>query len=106
MSIKEGDLIRIVKTLNELTDSPVLSYTNTVAGFTPNPKNFHLSWAYGGVTLSRFLVDGGVCVDVLGCGYVRKPILYDLIRAYLAGYGLGLKEGIQPEIADILEKYI
>ena len=47
--------------------------------------NYHLSGAYGGVSLHKTMTTGGGVCDVFGCGHVTKRDLYNRMSAFLAG---------------------
>ena len=83
--ITERDLLREVNRLNSLTDSPMNSYTETDCKLVANVGNYHLSYAYGGVTLHRMTSDGGSVTLPISCGYTSKTKLYSLIQAYISG---------------------
>jgi len=63
-----------------------VSRLNESAGFGKNPEystegSYVLDWAYGGVTLRQYIGESGGIKDVLGCGFVPKKELYNLIQA-------------------------
>ena len=82
-----------VDRLNRLTGSPMAPYTKEPAasGYTPNPGNFHLDNGYRKYTLSRMCSTGGGTVDVLGCGFVSKSKLFELIHTFIRGVELGME---------------
>jgi hypothetical protein len=45
--------------------------------------NYHLSGAYGGVSLHQTMTEGGGARDVFGCGHVTKRDLYQMMSAHL-----------------------
>jgi len=45
--------------------------------------NYHLSGAYGGVSLHKTMTIGGGVRDVFSCGHVTKRDLYNRMSAYL-----------------------
>ena len=47
--------------------------------------NYHLSGAYGGVSLHQMASISGGVRDVFNCGHVTKRDLYNRMAAYLAG---------------------
>lgn len=54
--IKESDLENIVGNINIKTKSPVVTWTKNKDGkLVSNIGNYHLSFAYGGVTLHRIM---------------------------------------------------
>ncbi len=93
--ITQKDLEYLVKRINEITDSPQTPYTRNgkkgkrEAGFIANIGNYHLDYAYGGVKLVRMVNEGGGISDISRDGYGTKRELYNWMRAFLAGLGLG-----------------
>ena len=83
--ITNKDLEAVVARINRATDSPDTSWTRTDAGMKANIGNYHISGAYGGVSLHRMVTDGGGITDVFSCGHITKRDLYDRMQAYLAG---------------------
>ena len=73
--ITEKDLEAVVNRLDRITNSPMESYSKSPMGNAIKAQigNYHLSWAYGGVTTP------------LNCGYVSKRELYNLIQSYISG---------------------
>ena len=68
--------------INRLTGSP-MTYMDD------NRKiligHYHISGAYGGVSLHRTMNDGGGVTEVLRCGHVTKRDLYERMCAYIYG---------------------
>lgn len=61
-----------------------MTYRVTAKHLEANIGNFHLSGAYGGVSLHEMTTDGGGVVrDVFRCGHVPKRELAGLIDAYM-----------------------
>tara|TARA_R110000803_G_scaffold40304_1_gene86909 strand:+ start:1133 stop:1435 length:303 start_codon:yes stop_codon:yes gene_type:complete len=56
---------------------------------TAQPGNYHLSGAYGGVSLCQMATEGGGTHDVFRCGHVPKRDLAARIDAYAAGFAAG-----------------
>ncbi len=84
--ITQKDREAVVSRLNKVTKSPESSYTKTKDGkFKANIGNYHLSYAYGGVSLHRMSSIGGGVDDVFSCGHTTKRDLYNRIHAYLIG---------------------
>lgn len=84
--ITEKNLQMLVDCLNNITKSPVSTYTKQKNGkHTANLKNYHLSYAYGGVCLHRICSIGGGVEDVFSCGHITKKQLWDRIQAYKIG---------------------
>jgi hypothetical protein len=87
--VTEKELDGIVARINRITGNPETSYTKSAEGkYSQNAGNYHLSWAYGGVTLHQMLESGSR--DVLGCGYVSKRELRDQMYAFIHGLSTGL----------------
>jgi hypothetical protein len=77
-----------VKILNALMNRALAPYTKNDDGtFQPNPGNFHISGAYGGVCLHEMSHEPG-CTgvsDVFRCGHIPKRELYNRINAFIDG---------------------
>ena len=63
---------------------------NLMAGF-DNPEYstigaYCLDYAYGGVSLHRYVNNSGGIHDVFRCGHVPKKELYNLMSAYETGF--------------------
>ncbi len=83
--ITEKDLKATVDRINRATDSPIESVQKTGTQYEWQIGNYHLSFAYGGVSLHRVVgVSGGVS-DVFRCGHTTKRDLYERMHAFLAG---------------------
>jgi hypothetical protein len=86
----EARLNAIVDSINEITGSPMTSYTKDKNGmFKANAGNYHLDWAYGGVKLVR-MCKGGGCENITN-GYLSKPRVDELMCAYRDGLLAGKK---------------
>ena len=83
--ITQKDLENRVRTINELTGSPIEPSTRENGVYKSNPNNYHLSYAYGGVTLYRMSNEGGGVNTPLSCGYVTKRELYGLLGSFING---------------------
>lgn len=84
--INKSDLERLVAELNTRCGYATEPYTKQEDGkYKPNPFNYHLYWAYGGVALDQFGANGSGTrrISTGGCDTKRK--LYDFLRAFLAG---------------------
>lgn len=79
--ITEKDLEAVVNRLNNITGNPISSYVNGKAQI----GNYHLSWAYGGVSLHRMHNEHGGVTTPLNCGHISKRELYNLMQAYISG---------------------
>ena len=71
--------------INKATNSPMEPYTRTNDRHVANIGCFHLSQAYGGVSLHRMASDGGGVSDVFGCGHIPKRELSERMFALLRG---------------------
>ena len=73
--------------LNKITGNPAESWTKDDDGrFHANIGNYHISSAYGGVSLEQMCTDGGGVHSVFGIGHVPKRELYNRLCAYINGY--------------------
>lgn len=82
MRVTEKQLQAIVDRINDLTGSPMTSYTvNKQGKYTANIGNYHLSDAYGEWQLQR--KGGGV--EAITSGFVSKRELANLMWQYIAG---------------------
>lgn len=71
--ITEKQLKCACEALNQLTKSPLETYVKSKSGkYTAQIGNYHLSMAYGGVSLHRIMNNQGGVDDVFRCGYVPK----------------------------------
>jgi len=93
--ITQKDLEYLVKRINEVTNSPATPYTRNgkegkrQPGFTANIGNYHLDYAYGGVSLVRMVnVAGGITTISRNC-HVPKRELYNWMQAFLVGIEKG-----------------
>ena len=83
--ITNARLEAIVTRINEMTGSPLVQYTRRKNGkLVAHVGNYHISGAYGGVSLHRMATDGGGISDVLSCGHITKRELADRMYAYMA----------------------
>lgn len=71
--------------INELTDSPLESYTRDENGFRSNIGNHHISHAYGGVCLHRMVNEGGGVTCPIIHGHTTKRELFNAMHAYIKG---------------------
>ena len=84
--ITEKDLKAVVERINRMTDSPLEAYTRQPDGtHRANVGNYHLSFAYGGVTLARMCNEGGGITQPLGWGHKPKRELYHQLHAFISG---------------------
>lgn len=90
--ITQKDLEYLVKRINEVTDSPLTSWSKTGIGkFNANIGNYHLDYAYGGVKLVRMVNPGGGITEISRDGFGTKRELFNWMRAFLAGLDVNEK---------------
>ena len=87
--ITEKDLQGVVDRINRVTKSPEATYTKIDGKYKANVGNYHLSYAYGGVSLHRINNEGGGISDVFRCGHVPKRELYQRMQAFISGLDQG-----------------
>jgi hypothetical protein len=86
MRITDRDLEAVVKRINLITNSPIESYVKNENGkFQAQIGNYHLSYAYGGVSLHRMDNEAGGVTTPLNCGHITKRELYNLMQAFING---------------------
>lgn len=84
--ITDKDLEAVVARINRITESPSESYSKTEDGkLKANIGNYHLSYAYGGVSLHRMNNESGGVTTPISSGHVTKRELYSLMQAYING---------------------
>lgn len=84
--ITDKQLESVVERLNRITNSPLSTYVKDNSGkYIAQIGNYHLSHAYGGVTLHRMHSEGGGVTTPLGCGYTTKRDLYNQLHAFIKG---------------------
>lgn len=72
--------------INRATGSPLQPYVKGDDGmYHAQLGCYHLSRAYGGVSLHRMVTDDGGVRDVFGCGHVPTRDLANRMHAFLAG---------------------
>lgn len=91
--ITDKDLQGVVDRINRVTKSPTVSYMQVDGKLVAQVGNFHLDYAYGGVSLRRMVTDVGGCDNVLSIGYVTKGELYRLMHAFIRGIEFSTLEG-------------
>lgn len=89
--ITQKDLEAVVARLNRLTGSPEKPYVRDEKGSLYDAQgkslstgNYHLSYAYGGVSLHRVCSSGGIN-DVFRCGHIPKRDLYEKMHSFISG---------------------
>jgi len=83
MRITESVLKKRIEYLNSLTNSAETPYKRVDGKLIANVGNFHLSCAYGAVSLHRMANESGGVDSVFNCGYIPKKELYWRINAYI-----------------------
>jgi len=84
--VTDKDLQNIVDRLNRMTNSPAAPYAKDAAGvYVAQIGNYHLSHAYGGVSLHRMSNGSGGVSEPLMCGHVPKRELQSLLWAFIRG---------------------
>ena len=87
MRITQKDLEELTQRINEMTENPLEPFTQSEDGkFHRNPGNYHLSYAYGGVTLHQMGAKGGIREII--AGYRPKRELYEKMQSLIAGLSL------------------
>ena len=78
------NLETLAETINRETGSPSTALTDGKW----NPGHFHIDQGYGGCRLVQTVnSDGGI--RTITDGLVSKPVLYELMHIWLAGYRAG-----------------
>ena len=80
--VTEKQLQMKVDSINQVTGSPAAPYADGKAQI----GCFHVSHAYGGVSLHRMSNEAGGVHNVFGQGHGPKRELMESMRAYLLGY--------------------
>ena len=88
MRVTKDMLENKVDELNRITNSPK-EYFSDDGKFTVNVGHFCISGAYGGYELQRVCTSGGGVTAPLNTGHIPKKELYNLISAFIDGYGYG-----------------
>ena len=96
--VTEKDLEMVVHSINELTGNPITTHSeNENGGYRANIGNYHLSFAYGCVSLEQTCNDGGGVRRVFGSGTKRE-----LINEMWA-FQQGLREGKELAVMSCLK---
>lgn len=81
--INEKDLERAVKRLNELSGTPVNTYSHDANGYNVrNVGNFSIHMAYGGYKLIQEVESGG-CRQISTGGYEPKREIFNQLQALI-----------------------
>jgi len=84
--ITDRDLDNLALIMNKLTSSPSEYIEELKDGRTKiQVGHFHVSKAYGGVSLHRTMNESGGVTDVFNCGHISKRELYIRMDAYIDG---------------------
>jgi len=90
--ITRAQLDYLVSKINKQLNRPEEPYSKDAAGrYKANIGNFHISGAYGGVSLEETCTDGGGVTSTFRCGHVSKRELYTRLVAFLDGIEAGRK---------------
>ena len=77
--------------LNKITGNPATPWTRTEKGCKANIGNYHLSGAYGGVSVNQMQNEGGGVTCPLGNYHRPKRELFEALGAFIAGFKLAVK---------------
>ena len=83
--ITNKDLEAVVGRINRAMGAPAEPYRRVDGRTVANIGNYHISGAYGGVSLHRMVNAGGGVQDVFSSGHGTKRELYEKMHAFLAG---------------------
>lgn len=85
--ITDKHLQALCDRINKLTGSPEKPYARDESTGRTRAQvgNFHISFAYGGVSLHRMSNESGGVSCPLGYGHGTKRELYEKMQAYIAG---------------------
>ena len=85
--ITDKHLRAVCDRINRITKSPMEPWAlDTVKGkHVAQIGNYHISHAYGGVSLHRMVNDSGGVSSPLGYGHVPKRELYERMHAFICG---------------------
>ena len=87
--ITDRHLQAVCDRINRMTKSPMEPWALDPAKgkHVAQIGNYHISHAYGGVSLHRMVNDSGGVSSPLGYGHIPKRELYERMRAFIAGIG-------------------
>lgn len=86
MMITLRDLEAAIVRINRMTNSPHTPWTVKAGQSVACVGNFHISQAYGGVSLHRMVNESGGVEDVFSVGHVPKKALYHMMHAWIKGW--------------------
>lgn len=81
--ITQKYLDSLCERINSAQKTPAAPYERIDGKLIGQIGNYHLSGAYGGVSLHQIANESGGARDVFSCGHVPKRDLYNRMRAYL-----------------------
>lgn len=85
--ITQKQLEALASSINVATGNNVCSHTKNAEGtYTTNVGNYHLDYAYGGITLHQTVNSSGGVREIFA-GHMPKRELFDRMHAFLAGIG-------------------
>ena len=87
-----ANLEAVVARINRITGSPATPWRREGDRNRANIGNYHLSHAYGGVSLHRMCNESGGVTTPLGLGHVPKRELYEQLHAFARGLEIGKGE--------------
>jgi hypothetical protein len=88
--VTEAQLQAVATRINKITGSPLTPYAVNAEGkHVPQPGNYHISHAYGGVCLHRMHSEGGGVSSPLSTGHIPKRELLALMFAFIEGLNQG-----------------
>ena len=86
--ITEKQLEAVCDLINREMKRPMEPWSKSSNGYKANIGNFHISYAYGGVSLHEMCSDGGGVNDVFNQGHCPKRELFTRMHALLDGIQL------------------
>jgi hypothetical protein len=81
--ITQRYLDSLCERINVAQKTPQITYKRIDDKLIGQVGNYHLSGAYGGVSLHQIASESGGARDVFSCGHITKRDLYNRMRAYL-----------------------
>ena len=84
--ITDKHLNGLIQRINTMLDVPTEAYSKDETGkLKANIGTWHLTGAYGGVSVYEVVNIGGGVTTPLGGGYVTKRELYNKLSSFIAG---------------------
>ena len=71
--------------MEQITEKDLEGLLERINKNTTDSHRYILDYTYGGVTMHKVTNAGGRVSEVFGAGHMRRPRLYDLMRAFIAG---------------------